>query len=67
MLENTARWIAEESDAFSIPIVKLTSTQAQGSGRGVCQHVDLGGWGGGHWDCGGNFPIDKVLEMAKGF
>ena len=67
MLENCARWIAEEAEAFGIPIVKLTSAQAQGSGRGVCQHVDLGSWGGGHWDCGGDFPMDKVLDMAKGF
>ena len=67
MLENTARWIAEEAKAYGIPITKLTASQAQGSGRGVCQHNDLGSWGGGHWDCGSGFPMDKVLSMAKGF
>lgn len=67
MLENCARWIAEEADYFDIPITKLTSSQAQGGGKGVCQHADLGGWGGGHWDCGGGFPMDKVLDMARGF
>jgi hypothetical protein len=66
MLENCAKWIAEEAAYFGIPISKLTAAQAQGSGRGVCQHADLGSWGGGHWDCGGNFPIDDVLEMARG-
>lgn len=69
MLANTAAWIAEEAAAFGIPIVKLNASQAQGSGRGVCQHIDLGGWGGGHVDCdygSGNFPIDKVLSMASG-
>lgn len=67
MLENAARWVAEEANHFDIPIVKLSASQAQGSGRGVCQHNDLGSWGGGHWDCGGGFPINDVLEMAKGF
>jgi hypothetical protein len=66
MLENCARWIAEEAAAFEIPIVKLTAAAAQGTGRGVCQHADLGSWGGGHWDAGGNFPIDQVLELARG-
>lgn len=66
MLANCAAWIAEEAAYFGIPIVRLTAAQAQGSGRGVCQHSDLGSWGGGHWDCGGAFPIDDVIEMAKG-
>ena len=66
MLENCARWIAEEAAYFDLPITKLTASQAQGSGRGVCQHNDLGSWGGGHWDCGGGFPIDHVLDMARG-
>jgi N-acetylmuramoyl-L-alanine amidase-like protein len=65
MLENCARWIAEEASAFGLPISKLSAAQAQGSGKGVCQHADLGSWGGGHWDCGGSFPIDDVLSEAK--
>jgi hypothetical protein len=65
MLQNCAAWIAEESKRFGIPIVKLSPAQARGSGRGVCQHRDLGSWGGGHSDCGNGFPIDKVLAMAK--
>jgi hypothetical protein len=66
MLENCAKWIAEEAAAFDIPITKLTASQAQGSGRGVCQHADLGSWGGGHWDCGSSFPMDHVLDLARG-
>lgn len=66
MLENCARWIAEEAAAFGIPIVKLNASQAQGSGRGVCQHIDLGSWGGGHVDCGSAFPMDEVIAMAGG-
>lgn len=66
MLENTAKWIAEEAAHFGIPITKLNASQAQGSGRGVCQHVDLGSAGGGHHDCGSGFPMDEVLDMARG-
>jgi hypothetical protein len=65
MLETCARWIVEEARAFGLPIVRLSASQAQGSGRGVCQHDDLGAWGGGHWDCGVGFPLDDVLERAK--
>jgi Putative peptidoglycan binding domain len=66
MLRNTAAWIAEEAATFGIPIVKLTAQQAQGGETGVCQHADLGAWGGGHTDCGNAFPIDQVLSWAKG-
>jgi peptidoglycan hydrolase-like protein with peptidoglycan-binding domain len=66
MLLNTADWIKEEAAKFGIPITKLTPSQAQGSGRGVCQHRDLGSWGGGHSDCGDGFPIDYVLDLARG-
>jgi peptidoglycan hydrolase-like protein with peptidoglycan-binding domain len=65
MLDNCARWIAEEALEFDLPITKLSSSAAQGSGRGVCQHADLGSWGGGHWDCGDGFPLDDVLEHAR--
>jgi len=67
MLDNCARWVAEEAKAFGLPITRLTTSEAQGSGRGVCQHSDLGAWGGGHWDCGGSFPIDQVLEAARSY
>lgn len=67
MLDNVARWIAEEAAAFDIPIVALTPSQAQGTNWGVCQHSDLGSWGGGHWDCGGNFPMADVISKAKGY
>jgi hypothetical protein len=66
MLRNAADWIAEESKKFGVPITKLTAGQAQGNGRGVCQHIDLGAGGGGHVDCGNGFPMDYVLDMARG-
>jgi len=67
MLDNCARWIAEEAAAFGLPITRLTVSEAQGSGRGICQHADLGAWGGGHWDCGGAFPLDDVLDAANDY
>src|SRR5215469_7052838 len=66
MLLNAADWVKEEASKFGIPITKLTASQAQGSGRGVCQHRDLGAWGGNHSDCGNGFPIDYVLDLARG-
>lgn len=66
MLENVAAWIAEECAHYGIPITKLSSSQAQSGGRGVCGHVDLGAAGGGHWDPGPSFPWSRVIDMAKG-
>jgi len=57
-LENTARWIAHWSRKWGIPIKHSTS-------HGVCQHRDLGSAGGSHTDCGPNYPLDKVLSMAR--
>jgi hypothetical protein len=66
MLQNCASWIAEEAAHYGIPITALSPAQAQGSGRGVCQHRDLGAGGGGHHDCGDGFPMDHVLDLARG-
>lgn len=66
MLENCAAWLAEEAAAHNLPLTALTAAAAQGSGRGVCQHIDLGAWGGGHVDCGAAFPLGEVLAMAGG-
>jgi N-acetylmuramoyl-L-alanine amidase len=66
MLANCAAWIAEEAAAFGIPIVRLSASQAQSNGVGVCSHQDLGSWGGGHTDPGPSFPWADVLAMAGG-
>ena len=66
MLANVAAWIAEEAAYFGLPITKLSAGEAQGNGRGVCGHKDLGSGGGNHWDPGNNFPWERVLEMARG-
>lgn len=66
LLENAAEWLAEEAKHFGIPLKILSGGEAQGSGRGVCQHRDFGSMGGGHHDCGGGFPIDYVVQRAGG-
>jgi hypothetical protein len=66
ILSNVAQWVAEEAAAFGIPIIGLNAGQAQGGASGVCQHVDLGSAGGGHWDAGPGFPMSEVLAMAGG-
>lgn len=67
MLDNTARWIAEEAAHFGIPLDLLTPAGAQNPAvHGACQHADLGAMGGGHWDCGPGFPIYTVMDMARG-
>lgn len=67
LLHNTADWLAYVCGKYSIPLVVLNNSQAQNpSARGICQHINLGSWGSGHVDCGSGFPMDKVLEWAKG-
>jgi hypothetical protein len=57
-LRNTAQWIAHWSKRHGIPIQRSTT-------HGICQHKELGLKGGGHTDCGPNYPIDEVLAMAR--
>jgi hypothetical protein len=66
MLVNTAEWIAEESAAYGIPIDDIDAIATDPDAYGVCQHNDLGAMGGGHWDCGPGFPVDYVLDLARG-
>ena len=66
MLTNLADWIREECNHYGIPMVKLSSGQAQGSSKGVCGHFDLGTGGGGHHDPGPNFPWQRVMNMVRG-
>ncbi|HEX6715343.1 MAG TPA: peptidoglycan recognition family protein [Thermoleophilaceae bacterium] len=57
-LDNTARWVAYWSKKYSIPLIHSTT-------HGVCQHRDLGSAGGGHHDCGSDYPFAKVLQLAR--
>lgn len=64
MLDNTARWIAEECAHYGIPIRKLTSSEAMNGQHGVCGHVDISG-PGGHWDPGSGLPWQRLIDAAK--
>ena len=66
-LQNVAEWCAEEAKALGIPIVDLTSSQAQGGSWGICYHSDLGSTGCGHGDPGAGWPFDVVLQWAREF
>lgn len=57
-LRTVAQYIAFWSKKYSIPIKHSTS-------NGVCEHKDLGQEGGGHDDCGPNYPFNRVLAMAR--
>ena len=65
LLMNAAEWVAWMAGKYGIPIRALSNAQAQDvSVKGVCQHMNLGSWGGGHSDCGPGFPMDKVIQWA---
>lgn len=67
LLRNAADWVAYCCGKYNIPMTLLNNSQAQNpNARGICQHVNFGSWGSGHHDCGSGFPMDKVLEWAKG-
>lgn len=57
-LRETARWIALWSRRHDIPIRRSTY-------HGVCRHMDLGPAGGGHTDPGPNYPIGRVMALAR--
>lgn len=61
-LRNIADWLAEESKITGIPLVNISSPGQ----RGVIYHSELGSTGCGHSDPGAGFPLDVVLEWAKG-
>jgi N-acetylmuramoyl-L-alanine amidase len=65
-LHNVADWLAEESAKFGIPLVKLNASQAQSNGKGIAYHSDLGSTGCGHSDPGPGWPLNQVIEWAKG-
>jgi hypothetical protein len=66
LLTTTAALVRQICDKYQIPIRSLNSSEAQDTWtKGVCDHVDFGSKGGGHWDCGEGYPMDKIIEWAK--
>ena len=66
MLTAAGRLAGELAKQYGIPLTQLTSSQAQGSTKGVCEHKNFGAGGGNHTDCGNGFPMDHVLAIARG-
>jgi len=67
MLDNAAAIGRTFADWYHIPLVELSSSSAQGSGIGCCQHANLGPGGGNHSDCGlGRFPMDELIRRMGG-
>lgn len=64
-LRSTARWIAHWSKKHGIPIRRGAVSGGAVTRSGVVQHSELGALGGGHHDCGPNYPLARVLELAR--
>ena len=60
-LRETARWIAEWSLEFDIPI----RSSRGGRRPGIARHSELGLAGGGHSDPGAGFPMWLCRRMAR--
>lgn len=66
MLTAAGRLAGELSRQFGIPLTGLSSSQAQGSSKGLCEHKNFGSAGGNHHDCGPGFPMDEIIKRAGG-
>jgi Putative peptidoglycan binding domain/N-acetylmuramoyl-L-alanine amidase len=66
MLTAAGRLAGELAAQFGIPRTQLSSSQAQGSSKGFCEHKNFGSGGGNHHDCGPGFPMDRILAIAGG-
>lgn len=70
ILRNFSAWLAEKSQAYDVPLVKLSPTQVAQGHSGVIGHIDWteGMHDGSHTDpetVRGTFPWDVVLDDAR--
>lgn len=61
----TARWIAQWSHEYRIPIRRAITVGGRVVRSGVTTHKKLGALGGGHVDPGTHYPLAKVLKQAR--
>jgi len=66
MLTAAGRLAGELAARFGIPRTQVSSSGAQGSAKGFCEHKNFGSGGGNHHDCGNGFPMDRILAIAGG-
>jgi N-acetyl-anhydromuramyl-L-alanine amidase AmpD len=64
MYRETARWIAQWSREYGIPIRKAVVGGGGVSKAGVIRHSELGALGGGHSDPG-RYDLDACLNLAR--
>jgi hypothetical protein len=68
LLDATARWLAERSNARGIPLVHLTLDEVRARKPGVLGHCDYTrAVEGTHTDPGPNYPWDVVLDKARAY
>lgn len=63
----TGRWIAYWSRHHYIPIARGRIMAGGHIKPGVVMHSELGQLGGGHHDPGADYPIGRVLRLARGY
>ena len=61
----TARWIAQWSHDYRVPIRRAITIGGRVVRSGVTTHKKLGALGGGHVDPGPHYPFRKVLKQAR--
>lgn len=66
MLTAAARLAGELARQYGIPLAQVSSSGAQGSAKGLCEHKNFGSGGGNHTDCGSGFPMDEIIKRAGG-
>jgi hypothetical protein len=64
-LREAARWIAQWSYNYGIPIRRGRISGGNITRWGVFTHHQLGSAGGGHVDPGDGYPVDHVLDLAQ--
>lgn len=68
-LATLARWLAHESKANGVPLVRVNAARIPANSKGVAGHVDLATAFPNetdHTDPGRSFPYDHVLALAAG-
>jgi len=66
-IKETARWVAQWSKKYNIPIRKGRTAFGRVILKGVVTHRSLGRAGGGHWDPGYHYPMKLMLHHARKF
>ncbi|WP_374238331.1 peptidoglycan-binding protein [Mycobacterium sp. PSTR-4-N] len=66
-LTAAAKIIAWWCRKYKIPAEYIGGKGIPWGRDGICGHMDLGTWGGGHHDPGPNFPWDELIRRVKAF